>query len=324
MNRPSATIDFSADIAGEEKTAALVTLLGALKRLDYRFVTPTPATHRRVIGRATMQTARDLRDILGWSLPFAPSAAPPEILRLMRDAGIVTERQGLLCSTVRVSSLGGELFLHSAFPPSAADAVFFGPDSYRFANFLKAELTSAEGGGVLLDIGTGSGVGAIVAARLMRPDRVVMTDVNPAALALAKANAAAAGVAAEFELTKGLDGAPGAIDLIVANPPFMAGSGDRTYRDGGDMHGARLSLDWVAASVDRLAPNGLLLLYTGSAIVDGEDPFRRLVEDSLEGRPFELRYQELDPDIFGGQLSAPEYGDVERIAAVGIALRRLS
>ena len=38
--------------------------------------------------------------------------------------------------------------------------------------------------------------------------------------------------------------------------------------------------------------------------------------------PFELRRQELDPDIFGEQLSDPAYADVDRIAAVGIIVRR--
>ncbi len=302
--------------------AALGALLGELKRLDYRFVTPTPATHRRVIARSAKQTARNLRDVLGWSLPFAASVLPPHLLSLMREADVILQDRGLLRAAVRVSSLGGQLFLHSAFPPEAQDAVFFGPDSYRFASFLAAELASAEGGGVLVEIGAGSGVGAIVASSLVRPDRVLMTDINPAALRLANVNAMAAGVAPELVLTNGLDGLDGPFDLIVANPPFIAGAGDRTYRDGGDLHGARVSLDWTSAALGKLARNGRLLLYTGSAIVAGDDPFRRMVEESVRGGPFELRYRELDPDIFGGQLSAPGYGDVERIAAVGLTVHR--
>ncbi len=83
-----------------------------------------------------------------------------------------------------------------------------------------------------------------------------------------------------------------------------------------------MSLDWTSAALGKLARNGRLLLYTGSAIVAGDDPFRRMVEESVRGGPFELRYRELDPDIFGGQLSAPGYGDVERIAAVALTVHR--
>src|SRR3546814_3645905 len=56
---------------------ALLSLLRLLKQQDYRFVTPTPATHARVIARPDRKRARSLEDILGWSLPFEPSVLDP-------------------------------------------------------------------------------------------------------------------------------------------------------------------------------------------------------------------------------------------------------
>ena len=73
----------------------------------------------------------------------------------------------------------------------------------------------------------------------------------------------------------------GTFDLIVANPPYMADPARRAYRDGGGALGADLSLRIVAAALDRLAPGGRLMLYTGVAIVDGVDPFRQAAEAML-------------------------------------------
>jgi methylase of polypeptide subunit release factors len=171
-------------------------------------------------------------------------------------------------------------------------------------------------------VGVGSGAGAAVLARRFRPRRLVATDVNPTALRLAAINLAAAGVSADLVLTDGLEGVPGPADLVVANPPFIAGDGDRTYRDGGDMHGARISLDWTLAGARILAPAGRMLLYTGSAIVDGRDRLRDALEAKLDPAHYDLDYAELDPDIFGGQLGTRAYRDVERIAAIGAVVTR--
>jgi len=48
---------------------AIQQLLAALEARRYHFITPTPTTHARVIARRS--EARDLRDVFGWSLPFA-------------------------------------------------------------------------------------------------------------------------------------------------------------------------------------------------------------------------------------------------------------
>ncbi|MDO8902135.1 MAG: methyltransferase [Phenylobacterium sp.] len=303
---------------------ALQSLLEALNQSGHHFVPPSPATHRRVLARDPHRQARNLRDVFGWSLPFAPNLMPAPLLNALRLADLLVEEEGLLRSRVRVAALEGELFLHSAYPTTRPDAVFFGPDTYRFAAFLKAELADAPSGGVLVDIGAGSGAGAVVAARLARPARTILTDINPAALRLARVNLRQARCEAELVLGEGLDRVEGSLDLVIANPPFIAGEDGHVYRDGGDLHGARVTLDWTKAALNRLAPGGRLVLYTGSAIVEGQDRLFQAVEGLVAGGPFELRRQELDPDIFGEQLSEPAYADVERIAAVGLSVRRRS
>jgi hypothetical protein len=302
--------------------AALLALLGALETRGYRFVTPTPATHARVIGRAGRRTARDLADVLGWSLPFEPGLLDPELLALLDAAGEIAPHGSLLRATCRVSSLHGHLFLHSAYPTADEDAVFFGPDSYRFADFIRTRLGDCAGARIV-DVGTGAGVGGIVAADACPAARVTLTDINAKALRCARINAAFAGLAVDLVEGDGLAAVEGPIDVAIANPPYIIDPEGRAYRDGGDMHGARLSLDMACEAAARLSSGGRLLLYTGSAIIRGRDALRAELATAMTGLGCSLDYRELDPDVFGEELERPGYADVERIAVVGaVATKR--
>lgn len=302
---------------------AKVALLGNLSARHYRWVAPTPETQRRVLARADRQVASDLRGIFGWSLPFAPDDVDAELLGLMRRAEIIQRRGNLLASTVRVSSLGDRLFLHSAYPTTASDAVFFGPDTYRFARFIEQGLsTMPMPVRRLVDVGCGSGAGAVVAARASGASDVVMTDINPAALDLARVNAAAAGIAACAGHSDILDDVGGTFDLVISNPPYLVDDDRRTYRHGGEALGAGLSLRIAQAAAERLNPGGRLLLYTASAIVDGYDGFRAAVVRALEEKDCDVSYEEIDPDVWGEELDRPIYRHVDRIAVVGVAATR--
>lgn len=301
----------------------LAALLQALADRQYRFTTPTPSTCRRMAEKP-IAGAPGLRDIFGWSRPFVAADLEPALLSLLQEADALTrDDAGRWRCALRVSDVHGRLFLHSAFPATAPDAVFLGPDSYRFADLIAAELASGGQIRTILDVGTGAGVGGLVAELSAPGARVVLGDINPKALDLARINAAHAGVDFEARHAAGLEGAPQDLDLIVSNPPYVAGESGRAYKDGGDLHGARLSLDWAIAGMRHLAPGGRFILYTGSTILDGGvDAFRDALERAVETQGFALRYRELDPDIFSGELRRPAYADAERIAAVGAVITR--
>ncbi|MGX7952792.1 methyltransferase [Tsuneonella sp. HG249] len=298
--------------------AALGELLAALARRGYAFVTPTPLTHARVIARPERGPARDLAGVLGWNLPFDPAEIDSEIVELLERAdALAPAAGGKWRATVRVSSLGSRLYLHSGFPTVAEDAVFFGPDSYRFARLIRDELGGRSAGvRSVVDIGTGAGVGAITAADCCPAARIVGTDINPLALRFSRLNAAHAGVALEVALGATLEPVDERFDVILANPPYMADDGARAYRDGGGMIGGELSLQMAQSALPRLNPGGRLILYTGSAIVDGHDALGIALFELAQEQACELAYRELDPDVFGEELAKPAYRAADRIAVV--------
>jgi methylase of polypeptide subunit release factors len=309
-------------VSDDPNDEALLSLLEGLAAAGYRFVAVTPETHRRVLEREPGRLARDLRDVFGWNLPYEQGLLPPAIAKALELSGMES-LEGRLCrSGVRVASLDECLFLHSPYPTDSADSVFFGPDSYRFVRFLRAELPRLGPVRRLVDIGGGSGVGAILAAERLPHARLTVTDINPVALRYARIDARHAGAALETVAAPGLEDVEGAIDLVIANPPFVADPAGRLYRDGGGMLGARLSLDWALAAARRIEPGGTILLYTGSAIVADRDDLRDALAEQLPSLGCTLRYAEIDPDIFGELLEQPGYEEVERVAAVGAVIRK--
>ena len=312
------------DAGGREAAGpdeALLRLLEALDRSGYQFTTVTPATQARVLSRPDKQRARDVRDVFGWSLPFGSGVLEPAIEEAARNAGVLEETGDGWRSTLRATRVHGLLFLHSAYPTESVDSVFLGPDSQKLADFTARELRGGPPVRRIVDLGAGAGVGGIVAGKLWPAARVTLTDINPAALRLARVNARHAGVAAEVVFSDAFAAVEGSVDLALSNPPFMADGAHRTYRDGGDGLGARLPLEWALQSAQRLEPGGRFLLYSGAAIVDGRDGLREALTAQLP-RGCDLRYREVDPDIFGEELEQPAYESVERIAAVEAVVTR--
>ncbi|WLG71040.1 class I SAM-dependent methyltransferase [Pseudomonas brassicacearum] len=308
-----------------ETDLALLQLGRRLQADGYRFITPTPLTHERVNQRPGNERAKTMRDVFGWSRPFAPGLISTDEQRQLQDAQVLEAHDGLLRSRVRWSSLDGLLFAHSQFPTQTTDAVFFGPDSYRFAQLIHTHLqqnfTAVHRA---VDIGCGAGVGAILIARARREAQVLAVDINPQALRLSAVNAALAEVGnVEVARSDVLQDVPGNFDLIVANPPYMADPSERAYRHGGGALGAGLSLRIVEQALPRLAPGGSLVLYTGVAMVDGRDPFLEALGQWRDSTDFGWTYKELDPDVFGEELLTPGYQDVERIAVVALVVTRI-
>lgn len=304
-----------------DRRAMLLDLLARLDRVGYDFVAPTPATHARVVKRPDRQLAGGIVDVLGWSLPVAPGIIDAALERLLVDAAVLTLRSdGLLQPALRVSRVESCLFWHSAYPTSEPDSVFLGPDSYRFAQLILAEMP--DNPQTILDYGAGAGVGGITAARRSKDALLTIADINPKALFLASINADYAGVRHRVaEVSRPRDIA-GPFDLVVTHPPFMIDAGGRTYRDGGDLYGGRLSLEWALDASALLAPGGWLVMHTGASIVRGDDVLLRALKQQLPLNDLSLSYRELDPDIFGNVLGSAAYSDVDRIAAVGAVIER--
>jgi methylase of polypeptide subunit release factors len=299
----------------------LLGLLSALARLNYRFITVTPATHARLISKRA--SGRNLRDLLGWSLPTPRELVPHPIVELLEAANELTTEGDIVRSRIRVSSCGDRLFIHSAYPTAAHDSVYLGPDSYRFVRFITRQCNNLRSARHLVDLGCGTGIGGIELGRGLEKAWVTLMDSNEKALRYAAVNARHAMVQVETVLGDGLHALAGeAPDLIIANPPYMMDPEGPAYRDGGGLHGAELSLRWASDALARLAPRGILLLYTGSAIVGGEDIFRGQLEREALRLGCTLSYEEVDPDVFSEQLDDPGYADVERIAAVTAVLKK--
>lgn len=303
---------------------ALLALGAALRARKYQFTTVTPATQERVLARAVAPDAASLRDIFGWNRPFTAAAIDAELLACMQAAGVVAEQEGLLRSAVRVSTLAGEWLFHSAYPTTQGDAVFFGPDTCRFVRAMEqTPLPPRDTLRRIVDIGCGSGVGAITLARRFPDAEVIAVDINERALALADINIRLAGVtntsARNSNLLNQVDGV---FDLIVANPPYLLDDMERVYRHGGGELGAGLALQIVQAAIVRLARGGSLWLYSGVAMKDGDDAFLRHATALLDEAGLRWTYEEIDPDVFGEELETPAYAGAERIAAVWLVASR--
>lgn len=128
----------------------------------------------------------------------------------------------------------------------------------------------------LADIGTGSGCIAIALAKHLPQAEVWATDLSPAALALARANAARHGVAGRIRLRAAdlCTGLPaGGFDLVAANPPYVPTAElaalepelawePRAALDGG-ADGLDVYRRLVPMAAATLRPGGWLLLEIG-------------------------------------------------------------
>jgi release factor glutamine methyltransferase len=111
------------------------------------------------------------------------------------------------------------------------------------------------------DVGTGSGAIAVALAIAAPSAEIWASDVNPAAVLLARANAHRVGVGDRVHVARGdlLAPLPGELDLIVANLPYLPESDRHRYGDLGE------------EPDDAVFARG-----------DGLDPYRRLLAEARE------------------------------------------
>lgn len=308
-------------------------LLRLVAKQGYRFTSVTPATHERYLAKGITE-GTTLQDIFGWNLSFKMDVLPPPLRRLMTEAKLTEPCGEYVRSNVRISSIADDVFLHSAFPTTAADAVFLGPDTYRFARFIRQglkdlkatfDVNHSDKPIRILDIGCGSGAGGVAAVRALKKGQtyeLTMNDINPAALDYTLINTRVADVSVNVLPGDIFTNLEGQFDLILSNPPYMNDTSGRTYRDGGARLGRDLSVRIAQRAIEHLAPGGRLILYTGVAMTDQSDPFLSEVLPILTAMNCHWSYEEIDPDIFGEEITQPAYENVYRIAAVGLIVNR--
>ncbi|MGL3045441.1 methyltransferase [Acinetobacter pecorum] len=300
---------------------ALLYLLAFLKEQDYHFTTITPLSHQRILERKKNEIYkhRTLQDIFGWNLGFKKTDLDPVLFELLQEHQLLQLQQGQYLSQVRVSSLDNELFIHSAFPTTQQDAVFFGPDTYRFVYHLKQYLaTQPHPFKRAVEICCGTSAAAISLARHF-PDNneIMVADLNPKALLYSQINISFAGLNHIHPVQSNLfSNLEGNFDLIFANPPYLIDPDQRQYRHGGNkLDGCDLSFRIIKEGIQRLNSGGRLFLYTGVTVTEHGNLFLQHLKDSMKQHQNIIwSYEEIDPDIFSEELEQPAYQHVERIA----------
>jgi release factor glutamine methyltransferase len=148
------------------------------------------------------------------------------------------------------------------------------------------ERLPAKRSGTVADLGTGCGAVALAIASERPGYRVVATDIDPDALAVAAANAAELGLAnVEFVQGSWFEALAGCrFDLVVCNPPYVAEAdphlarGDTRFEPRRALRGGVDGLAAIRAIVARapgaLVPGGALLLEHG---FDQADAVARLM-----------------------------------------------
>jgi SAM-dependent methyltransferase len=191
------------------------------------------------------------------SAEAARAALTPVQVEPLIAAGLLQQVEAGIRSTAMIFPYEG-LFVAYDFPtdvtcqPVPADYVL----GVGGASITLDHLTVRRQGETVLDLGTGSGVHALLAAQ--HASQVIATDLNPRALNFAGLNARLNGLAT-IALRQGSLYEPVAtdqFDLIVANPPFVLSPESRyVYRDSG-LPGDTISEQVIRGAPARLRPDG--------------------------------------------------------------------
>jgi len=156
----------------------------------------------------------------------------PEDIQIWIDAGLLSRVDGRVEPLVQIVPFR-KLFLVSdrdwAVNVRSRPDVVMGLTS---STCWLAEFTIRRDSECTLDLGTGTGVLAMLAAR--HSERVVATDINPRALEFARFNAALNGIDniefLEGDMFEAVEGRT--FDLILSNPPFtVSPASSCLYRD---------------------------------------------------------------------------------------------
>lgn len=160
-----------------------------------------------------------------------PTALSSSVAEPLRAAGLINGSTGRYRARVRIWPLERRYYASDLFSSTLADRVY---PVYQDQGAFFAERLAIRPGDEVLDVGTGTGVLAIEAARTA--DSVTGIDVNPRATEFARLNVSLNGAHGVSFRTGDLVElrAPPRYDVVLCNPPFTA----VPERDAWFMHGS--------------------------------------------------------------------------------------
>ena len=191
--------------------------------------------------------------------------------------GLAQSDGAVLTPRARIVPAEGLLMAFDGFARGEDDPVGYVASYTPTASWLAA-LTPRRRVGRALDVGTGNGVHALLAAG--HSDQVIATDVNPRALAYTEINAALNGIDnIETRLGSLFEPVAGErSDLIACNAPYVVSPESKwQYRDGG-LPADELSERVVRTAAASLTDDGMAALLVSWVAESGEEPDERLGE----------------------------------------------
>jgi len=158
-------------------------------------------------------------------------------------------------------------------------------------SFLLAENFDVNEGEVVLDVGTGCGIMAILAAKKVK--KVVATDINPHAVNYTRTNARHNGVLAKMDIRQGSLFEPikkgEKFDAIIFNAPYLPTSGDEEKKNwmykawAGGRSGRDIIDPFVSEAPKYLKKKGRVFLVQ-SSLSDVDKTVRRFKEGGLDAK----------------------------------------
>jgi methylase of polypeptide subunit release factors len=265
--------------------AAAATIGDALRALDYDGDVIAGLIGEDAVGgereevivaerRLSESPLETLIRLLYLQLPVASRSVERGLAEALAATGLVSPQGEQLVPQGRIVPVEDVLLASDGFTRDADD-----PPDYVATYTPTARtcdlLTPRKRCGRALDVGTGSGIHALLAAHHAK--HVVAVDVNERALAYTELNAALNGLdnveCRAGSLFEPVDGE--SFDLITCNAPYVVSPEQRwTYRDS-SFHGDGITAHVVDAAASHLVDGGYATMLGSWLIVDEDDPEAR-------------------------------------------------
>jgi len=245
--------------------------------------------------------------VLGEPVACRSLPLPAETLE---RAGLVELDGERAVARVRLTPFGGLLVAHDAEPSNAHFVTGVNAASRTLATLtVRCPVERA------LDLGTGSGVEALLAARHAKT--VVATDVNPRALEYAALGARLNRLSLDLRHGSLFEPVAGeTFDLIVANPPFVVSpDSEFVYRDSG-LPGDAICREVVRGAAAHLRPGGFATVLCNWICRTAEERWEPLVDwvDGLGCDALLLAHGAIDPLRYAARWNEPLRSEPEAYA----------